>query len=78
MKRFSKFAITCAFLFMISMAPFSLNAQGPLDEGIPPNPCTDPDDYCPIDGGVVALLVVGVGYGIKKVNDSRKKPIATE
>ena len=72
---------------MVSLVPVSLIAQDqgrPLDygtqqdDGDPTNPCTDPDDYCPIDGGVVALLVVGVGYGIKKVNDSRKKPIATE
>lgn len=50
----------------------------------PCNPGNDPDfeidcnahpecSECPIDGGLVALLVAGVGYGIKKVNDSRKK-----
>ena len=41
-----------------------------------PDPCTDPFDPCPIDGGLTALLAVGIGYGIKKVRDSRKKQIA--
>jgi hypothetical protein len=27
----------------------------------------------PIDGGISALLVAGAGYGIKKLNDQRKK-----
>jgi len=27
---------------------------------------------CPIDNGVYILLLLGVGYGIKKVRDSRK------
>lgn len=57
-----------------------------------PNPCLDPDDpnynccpsnpaypeSCPIDGGVVALLAAGVGYGVKKVRDSRKKEVVEE
>ena len=32
----------------------------------------DPQAYCPIDGGLSALLAVGVGYGIKKIRDARK------
>lgn len=52
-----------------------------------PDPCGDPNNYdpcclygekdprCPVDGGVVALLAAGVGYGIKKVRDSRKKEV---
>ena len=36
------------------------------------NPCVDPQLYCPIDGGLTALLAVGVGYGIKKVREARK------
>lgn len=64
------------FLILICLSPALLHAQGPDDPGyIPPNPCTDPDDPCPIDGGVVALLAAGVGYGIKKVHDSRKKSV---
>ncbi len=33
----------------------------------------DPD--APIDGGVSVLIAAGVGYGIKKAKDSRKKKI---
>lgn len=37
------------------------------------DPSCDPlDPKCPIDGGLTALLAIGVGYGIKKVRDSRK------
>ena len=36
------------------------------------DPCPDPDLNCPIDGGLPALIVVAVGYGIKKVRDARK------
>jgi len=50
--------------------PRDLSQQSTLDG--PPDPCTDPLDYCPIDSGLSALLVIGVGYGIKKVIDSRK------
>lgn len=35
------------------------------------DPGDDPD--APIDGGVSLLVAAGVGYGIKKVKDSRKK-----
>jgi len=38
-----------------------------------PDGCQDPlDGDCPIDNGVLALLAIGAGYGIKKVVDSRK------
>ena len=33
----------------------------------------DPD--APIDGGVSVLIVAGVGYGIKKAKENRKKKI---
>jgi hypothetical protein len=35
------------------------------------DPGEDPD--APIDGGVSLLLAAGVGYGIKKARDQRKK-----
>ena len=34
--------------------------------------CDPLDPSCPIDGGLSALLVLGAGYGIKKVRDARK------
>lgn len=30
-------------------------------------------DGAPIDGGLSILLAAGVGYGVKKMNDQRKK-----
>ncbi|HEY5371660.1 MAG TPA: hypothetical protein VIJ75_21955 [Hanamia sp.] len=41
------------------------------DGGIP-NPNCPPDDICPIDSGLVALIAVGVGYGIKKIWYNKK------
>jgi len=35
------------------------------------DPGEDPD--APIDGGVSLLVAAGIGYGIKKAKDSRKK-----
>lgn len=38
-------------------------------------PCVGPDPQtgeCPIDSGLLLLIVAGAGYGIKKVVDSRK------
>jgi hypothetical protein len=32
-----------------------------------------PDFDAPIDGGLSLLLAAGVGYGVKKIRDSRKK-----
>ncbi|HRN73729.1 MAG TPA: hypothetical protein PLM81_11415 [Ginsengibacter sp.] len=83
MKRFNKilFRVTTALLF-ITFSPTMSFAQGdpPPDGGCDPletweqccarNPAAS---ACPIDGGVVALLAVGVGYGIKRARDSRQK-----
>jgi hypothetical protein len=38
-------------------------AQGP---GLPGE---DPDTPVPIDGGLLALLAAGIGYGLKKMKD---------
>ena len=35
--------------------------------------CRADMSICPIDGGLSFLLALGVGYGIKKVRDARKK-----
>lgn len=35
----------------------------------------DPDVNCPIDGGVIALLAVGVAYGWKKYKTPEKQPL---
>lgn len=46
-------------------APVSLLAQ----PGAPPDPCTDPQLPCPIDGGVTLLLAIGAIYGITKYTE---------
>ncbi|TDH29222.1 hypothetical protein EXU57_03910 [Segetibacter sp. 3557_3] len=40
------------------------------------DPGEDPD--VPIDGGLTVLIAAGVGYGIKKVRDERKKRNTSE
>ncbi len=32
----------------------------------PPDPCTDPEIPCPIDGGLSLLIAAGIGIGAKK------------
>ena len=56
-------------LFLLVIFCLPVMAQGGIGE-----PCDydDPQAYCPIDGGLSALLAVGVGYGIKKIRDARK------
>ena len=51
-------------LFVFLLLPGLLHAQ--------PNPDCPPDMICPIDGGLVALIAVGVGYGVKKIRDPKK------
>ena len=44
-----------------------------IAQGLPPGDCDPLDDpNCPIDGGLSALLAIGVGYGIRKVRQARK------
>ena len=41
-------------------------------------PCVGPDPFygdCPIDSGLVFLLIAGAAYGIKKVVDARKSSL---
>lgn len=40
-----------------------------LAQGPPP----PPPPLAPIDGGVLGLLALGVGYAIKKIHDQSKK-----
>ena len=58
----------------IGILPMIAGAQ-PADFGNP-DFFTDPD--LPIDGGVGLLIAAGVGYGIKKIRDERKKKQATQ
>lgn len=57
----ARLIITAAIL----MISFAAIAQ-------PPDPL-DEDAGAPLDGGVSILVAAGVGYGVKKVRDARKK-----
>lgn len=68
MKKYSKHLWRSGFI--LSAAIFlsvMVKAQGPTDPGY------DPD--APIDGGVSLLVAAGIGYGIKKVKENRKKKL---
>ena len=62
------------FIIGISLILFLCSpALVKADPGDPP--CVGPDPQtgeCPIDSGLLLLIAVGAGYGIKKVVDSRK------
>ena len=66
MKRFPKWIFTFFFLIIFFICVPTLVKAGPGDGG-----CDPLDPTCPIDGGLTALLAIGVVYGIKKVKDSR-------
>ena len=75
MKQSLKWILSVAVLMIIFCClPSLIHAQAP-----PPgcDPLTDP--LCvPIDGGLGFLIAAGVGYGIKKVRDSKKQQQAEE
>lgn len=63
MKKFRNVLILLSLLVIIICLPTLLYAQ--------PDPNGDPD--APIDGGLGILIAAGIGYGIKKRMDHRKK-----
>lgn len=64
MKRMCRLLTFAGVLLVIfNLYPQYCNAQG--------DPGDDPD--APIDGGVGVLVAAGIGYGIKKVKDKRRK-----
>ena len=60
MKKCSPSIFNFIMVFIVLCIPMLAHAQGP-----------DPD--APIDGGLSILLAGGIGYGIKKIRDNRKK-----
>ena len=66
MKQFRKRFLVFGFLLVLfAILPVIVNAQPPDDDP------GDPD--APIDGGVSLLVAAGIGYGLKKARDNRKK-----
>lgn len=74
-KSYWPLAYLALLLFIFLLLPSLIHAQGPGDPGgggLPDPGCNPDDEYCPIDSGLIALIAVGVGYGIKKIRDQRK------
>ncbi len=86
MKRIKVILIIAGILTStLILSPFNTFSQ-PGDPCDPQDPdvfpaCGCPNDNenpaCPMDGGVVALLAGGVGYGIKRARDTRRKSAKT-
>lgn len=67
MKRYRKLLVVLTVLAVLFVClPYFAHAQ--ID---PADPGFDPD--APIDGGLGILLAAGVGYGIKKMRDNKRK-----
>lgn len=67
MKKYSKWFLMCSLLFIaLCVLPCIVQAQ--------PDPGGDVD--APIDGGISLLIAAGIGYGVKKARDNRKKNVA--
>ena len=66
-KIFINLLVLSVLMIILTFLPVLAHAQI-TDPG-----CDPLDPGCPIDGGLSFLLAAGVGYGIKKVRDSRKK-----
>jgi hypothetical protein len=67
-----KWLVATICFILITLPTFS---QGPGEEG-GGGPGGDPGgdpDLIPIDGGLGFLLAAGVGYGVKKARDFRRK-----
>ena len=64
------------FILLFNCLPLMIKAECPdagFDPGCDPQTCTRADgSYCPIDGGLSALLAIGVGYGIIRYKQSKK------
>ena len=74
MKQYLKWTLSATVMMIIfCLLPSLVNAQ--VDPGCDPQ--VDPQ-CVPIDGGLSLLIAAGVGYGIKKVRDSRKQQQAEE
>jgi hypothetical protein len=80
-KSYWPFVYLLLLLFVFIFLPGLINYQWPSDPGgggidpgggTGPDPGCNPDYDCPIDNGLIALIVVGVGYGLKKIRDQRK------
>ena len=72
MKKYSKQFWKLGFILSLSIfLSMMVLGQATTTPTTPTDPGNDVD--APIDGGVSLLVAAGIGYGIKKVKDNRKK-----
>jgi len=73
MKQVARYILLFSFLVLMFICLPALVSAQPGDPGCDPS-CNCRADFsiCPIDGGLSALLAVGVAYGIKRYKGSRK------
>ena len=64
MKTSNIIGLSILTLVLLTCLPSLVHAQLPTDPG-------NPD--APIDGGISLLVAAGIGYGVKKVRENRKK-----
>ncbi|MBC6698467.1 PID-CTERM protein-sorting domain-containing protein [Hymenobacter puniceus] len=67
---FFRFTVVTAGTFLLAGGLNLAQAQGPGSDGPTPNPAPT---AVPIDGGASLLLAAGVGFGLKKLRDRRKR-----
>ncbi|MEO6328978.1 MAG: hypothetical protein ABIO55_08600 [Ginsengibacter sp.] len=63
MKQYPSLLFLSLLIVIFFCFPYLAHAQ--------PDPATDPD--APIDGGVGILIAAGIGYGLKKMRDEKRK-----
>jgi len=66
-KCFVRYGVSIVLILLFTVVPFLIFAQ------IGDPGAVGPDPDVPIDGGLSILIAAGVGYGIKKLRDERKK-----
>jgi hypothetical protein len=77
MKRFPKWLILLNMLliFLILLPGLGFAQSHAGDPGCDPScNCRADGTYCPIDGGLYALLAIGIGYGILRYKQSTTSP----
>lgn len=66
-------AVMCIAMFLLS----ETSSAQPFRRRNPPPPPDNPQDTkttdIPLDGGLGILLAAGVGYGVKRIREERKK-----
>ncbi len=67
---------TCRLLVITTIFMLAFNLYPQFCSAQIGDPGEDPD--APIDGGLSLLVAAGVGYGLKKANDQRKKTKITD